>query len=162
MAAKKKQEKPKTAERPTSILLSEMQAAYVEATLDGKLPADAARAAGYAHPLANAEAPLRSESVRTAIAAGRNELSSLTQLTRADVIDGIMEAIGLARLNADPATMVKGWTEVGKMLGHYAPEVKKLEVDMATGNFTAKLRALTDAELLNIIEGECREVQTLN
>ena len=78
------------------------------------------------------------------------------------MIDGIMEAIGLARLNADPATMVKGWTGVGKMLGHYAPEVKKLEVDMTTGNFTAKLRALTDAELLNIIEGECREVQTLN
>lgn len=56
--------------------------------------------------------------------------------------------------------MVKGWTEVGKMLGHYAPEVKKVEVDVTTGNFTAKLRALTDDEL--IIEGECHEVQTVN
>ena len=162
MAARKKQEKPKTAERPTSILLNERQAAYVEATLGGKDPVDAARAAGYAHPIANKEAPLRSEAVRTAIAAGREELSSLTQLTRADVIDGIMEAINLARMNADPATMVKGWTEVGKMLGHYAPEVKKVEVDVTTGNFTAKLRALTDDELLKIIEGECHEVQTVN
>ena len=162
MAARKKQEKQKTAERPTSILLTEMQAAYVEATLDGKVPKDAAKIAGYANSTANAEAPLRSDAVRTAIAAGRDELSSLTQITRADVIDGIMEAIGLARLNADPATMVKGWTEVGKILGHYAPEVKKLEVDMKTGNFTAKLRALTDEELMNIIEGECHEVQTLN
>ena len=162
MAARKKQEKPKTAERPTSILLTEKQAAYVEATLDGKDPADAARAAGYAHPLANAESPLKSEAVRTAIAAGRDELSSLTQLTRADVIEGIMESINLARLNADPATMIKGWTEVGKMLGHYAPEVKKVEVDVTTGNFTAKLRALTDDELLKIIEGECHEVQTVN
>ena len=73
-----------------------------------------------------------------------------------------MEAINLARMNADPATMVKGWTEVGKMLGHYAPEVKKVEVDVTTGNFTAKLRALTDDELLKIIEGECHEVQTVN
>ena len=158
MAARKKQEKPKTAERPTSILLNERQAAYVEATLDGKDPVDAARAAGYAHPIANKEAPLRSEAVRTAIAAGREELSSLTQLTRADVIDGIMEAINLARLSADPQSMIKGWTEVGKMLGYYAPEVKKLEISDNQKRLQSKFESMSDEDLMRVIEGEASVV----
>lgn len=156
--APKNMEKSPTAERPTSIILTPMQAAYVEATLDGDAPEKAAKKAGYASPCANANTPLKSEAVRTAIAQGREELSTLTQITRADVIDGFAEAINLARLNADPATMIKGWTEIGKMLGHYAPEVKKLEVDVAGGNFSAKLRGMSDDELLKIIEGEFSEV----
>ena len=70
-----------------------------------------------------------------------------------------MEAINLARLGADPGTMVKGWTEIGKMLGHYAPEVKRVEITDNQKRLQSKFTAMTDAELLQVIEGEFEHVE---
>ena len=50
MARLKKVAKPINAERPQSIVLTSMQSAFVDATLVGKDPVDAASAAGYANP----------------------------------------------------------------------------------------------------------------
>lgn len=138
--APKKMEKPKTAERQKSILLTPIQKEQVDAVLDGKT-----------------KTMPKSKSAQLAIAEARKELSSAAQLSRADVIDGFLEAINLARLGADPASMIRGWTEIGKMLGHYAPEIKKVEIT-DPNNLGAKMRAMTDAELLEIIEGECKHV----
>ena len=154
----KKMEKLKTAPRPQSILLTPMQDAYVSGVLDGTHPMDAAKAAGYAQPASTPGKLRNNEAVQSAIRAARDELSSATQISRADVIDGIMEAIGLARLAAEPATMIKGWSEVAKILGHYAPEVKKIEMSMGAKRLQSKYEAMTDQELLDIIDGTCVDV----
>lgn len=152
-------EKPITAERPKSIVLTERQAAFVDATLLGKDRFDAARAAGIVRDgLPEPSAVEKSVNVQRALAEARSELSSAAQISRADVIDGIMEGINMARLAADPATMIKGWTEVGKILGHYAPEVKKLEITDNQKRLQSKFTAMTDEDLLRVIEGECAVV----
>ena len=144
---------PTTAERPKSILLTEMQAAYVDNLLVGKDPKEAASAAGYAHPAILRNAPLKSDAVRQALAEARSELSSAAQITRADVIDGFMEAINIARLAADPTAMIKGWSETAKVLGLYAPEIKKIEMTNNQRRLQNKYEAMTDEELVRIIEG---------
>jgi len=154
----KKMEKMKTAPRPQSVILTEKQDAFVNEIMKGTAPPQAALAAGYAHMKASNEVA-KNEQVRTAIAAARNELSSATQISRADVIDGIMESIGLARLAGEPATMIKGWVEVGKILGHYAPEVKRIEMNMNQKRLQSKYEGMSDQELLDIIEGTATVVQ---
>lgn len=152
-SAAPKKEKPITAERPKSIVLTEMQEKMVNGLLEGKDPRRAAAEAGYASSTRNATNIAKSVAVRQAVEAARSELSSALQISRADVIDGIMEAINLARLGADPMAMIKGWTEVGKILGHYAPEVKKLEITGNQKRLQSKFEVMSDEELLRVIEG---------
>ncbi len=58
--------------------------------------------------------------------------------------------------------MIRGWTEIGKMLGHYAPEVKKVELSMNQRALMNKYEAMSDEELMAgiVIEGECTTEQT--
>ncbi len=160
MARPKKtaKEKPINAERPQSVVLTTMQAAFVDATLLGKDPERAAAIAGYADPKAHGPNVAKSESVQVALRQARDELSSAAQISRADVLDGFMEAINLARLSADPQAMIKGWTEVGKMLGYYAPEVKKLEITDNQKRLQSKFEAMSDEDLMKVIEGEASVV----
>lgn len=159
--AKTPKEKPITAERPKSIVLTERQDAFVDGILTGKDRNVAARDAGYIDKRDGRALPSVAEkqkNIQLALREARDELSSAAQITRADVIGGVLEAINMARLAADPATMVKGWTEIGKILGHYAPEVKKIEVTDNQKRLQSKFTAMTDEELLRVIEGECAVV----
>jgi len=151
----KNREKQITAQRPQSILLTEQQAAFVDATLSGKDRIEAARTAGYANPVSNGAAVEKTTAVQAALRSAREELSSASQITRADVIDGFMEAINIAKLAADPSAMIKGWSETAKVLGLYAPEVKKIEMSMNQKRLASKYEAMSDQELLDIIEGKC-------
>ena len=158
-AQPKSKEKPITAERPKSILLTEQQAAFVDAKRLGKDNIDAARAAGYAQPIAQGNAVEKTVAVQRALTAARDELSSAAQITRADVIDGFMEAINMAKLSADPASMIKGWSETAKVLGLYAPEVKKLEITGSQKRLQSKYESMTDAELFDIIAGRITTIE---
>ena len=158
-AKPKTKEKPITADRPQSILLTAQQAAFVDAKMLGKDNIDAARAAGYKRPITSANTIAKTDSVQRALAAARDELSSAAQITRADVIDGFMEAINMAKLSADPASMIKGWSETAKVLGLYAPEVKKLEISGSQKRLQSKYEAMSDMELLDIIEGRVKLIE---
>lgn len=124
----------------------------VDQVMLGKTPVEACTAAGYEGPREHSHTIMKSTAIQTALRDARDELSSVAQITRADVIDGIMEAVKIAKLNADPATMVKGWSEVGKMLGYYAPEVKRLEISADGKRLQQKFEVMSDAELYAMLE----------
>lgn len=157
--APKKMEKRIGDERPKSILLTEMQDKFVSAMLLGKDPVEAAAEAGYASPMTHANALAKTTAVQQALREARDELSSAAQIDRATVIDGIMEAINIARLGAEPASMIKGWSEIAKMLGLYAPEVKKIEMTGNQARLQSKFQQMSDHDLLMIIEGESTRVE---
>lgn len=75
-----------------------------------------------------------------------------SQMTRKRVMDGLLEAVEMAKLMSEPASMVSGWREIGKMCGYYEP--KKVTVDVnVTGNIVhERLNRLSDADLLKIIQ----------
>jgi len=77
----------------------------------------------------------------------------IAQTSREEVIAGIKDAIGQAKLIADPGTQIKGWTELAKMLGYYAPEVKRIDISVNADRARMKLETLPDSELLEIIAG---------
>ena len=67
-------------------------------------------------------------------------------------------------MQGDSGNVIKGWVEVGKVLGHYAPEVKRIELTMDQGRLKSKFEGLSDSELLaiqqgRVLDGECTEVE---
>lgn len=131
--------------------LNERQDAYVEAVLDGAPKSQAAKAAGYTAPPAVIE---RSDDVAHALHFARSELSGALQVKRADMIEVMLDAIGMARTMGDPTAMIGGAREISKMLGFYAEEKKVIELTMNQDRLQQKFQSLSDADLLAIIEGE--------
>lgn len=134
--------------RPRSAV-TEKQAKFVEAKLHGLSDNAAAQAAG----LANGTNTSRSPTIKEQLAAARRWLTDTTQIKRLDVIEGVIDGIEIARMQGDAGNVIKGWTEVGKILGHYAPEVRKIELSLGQSQLRAKFEALSDADLLAIAEG---------
>lgn len=158
MATKNPTAPPSKAKTPRlkRSVITEAQDAYVEGVLDGKSKADAALDAGYTHGTASAKIE-RSEMVQQALAERRDELSSATQVTRAGVINTILDAIEMARLMSDPTAMLTGCRDIAKMMGYNAPEVKKLEVTSTQGRIRQQMEAMGDEELLRLIDGNTLE-----
>ena len=134
--------------RPRSAV-TEKQAKFVEAKLHGLSDNAAAQAAG----LANGTNTSRSPTIKEQLTAARRWLTDTTQIKRLDVIEGVIDGIEIARMQGDAGNVIKGWTEVGKILGHYAPEVRKIELSLGQSQLRAKFEALSDADLLAIAEG---------
>ena len=151
--------------RTKKSVITEQQDAYVEGILDGKTKTDAALDAGYSHGSSSYTIE-RHASVQQALAERREELSSATQITRAGVLNGMLDAIEMARTMADPQAMLAGYRDISKMMGYNAPEVKKVEVTATQGRIRHKMESMSDADLLrlaageaiDVIEGECRVV----
>lgn len=129
--------------------LTEQQTKYVDEVLKGKSKNAAAKAAGYP----NATAPEKSGLVQLEIAQARTKLIDLTQMTRLAVVDGILDGIAMARMQADATNVIKGWVEIGKIMGYQAPEVKKIELSANDKRKMSKLEALSDAELIKLAFG---------
>jgi len=130
------------ARKPTA-----QQQKYVDGVMTGKSRHASAIAAGYPH----AQAPELSLTVKEEIQRAREKLTDLTQIKRLDVIDGIMDGVAMARMQGDAANVIKGWTEVAKILGHYAPEVKTVNLNIGQQRLKSKFEALSDEDLLAFI-----------
>lgn len=141
------------AKRTKKSVLTESQEAFVEGVLDGKSRGQAALDAGYSSPSASSTIA-KSEAVQVALSERRAELSSATQITRAGVLNGILDAIEMARLMADPTAMLTGYRDISKMMGYNAPEVKKVEISDTSDRLHRRMQALSDEDLLKIINGE--------
>jgi len=92
--------------------------------------------------------------VRDMISEVRAETARDHKITRKMVLEGMQEAIDMARTIAEPAIMIAGWREIGKMCGFY--EAVKVKVDLTSGGatLTTKLMTMSDEDLLRIAEGQ--------
>lgn len=157
---KKRATKPK-AERPPSEVIEAKHRVFADAILEGQSEAAAARAAGY-HP-GNAKNVMRQEEVQMYLEQGRNEIKDITTIKRLDVLNVFMEAIDMARTLADPAQMINGAKEVGKMMGFYEPETIKIETQLKDGDgkaaMASKIKGMTDEQLLEIAFGRAKIIE---
>jgi len=144
--------------RTTKSKLTEKQADYVEARLDGKSKTQAAKLAGYALSATQNALVEKAPSVSEALARARSELASTTQIKRVEVIEMLKEAYDMAKLVSEPGNMVAAAREIGKMLGFYEPETIKVQMTLQQSNMKQKFEALSDEELLQIAEGQARVI----
>lgn len=136
--------------------LTEKQKAFVKAWANGDSLTNAAHRAGYAddklvYRLA------RMPNILALKAQYEAKYEEEAQMTRKKVMDGFLEAIDMAKLMAEPATMVSGWREIAKMCGYMAPVEHKMKVDV-TGNIVLdRMNSMSDAELLKVITAGAQE-----
>jgi len=133
------------------------QQAFADAIVTGHTQTDAARAAGY-HP-STASNVMRQEEIQLLVNEARSELRSISSIKRLDVLDIFIEAIDMARTLADPAQMINGAREVGRMMGFYEPETIKHVLTTDQAALSNKIKALSDDELLEMASGRAKLIQ---
>ena len=133
--------------------LSAKQARFVaEYLVDGNGAAAAIRS-GYAASSAKVIACrlTKDNRVQAALQAQQSADAARLCLRREDVLAALLEAVDQARAQSNPASMIAGLREIGKMMGFYAIETKRVEVSVAGQVDLNHLNRLSDAELLAII-----------
>lgn len=98
------------------------------------------------------------------IAAERAKYAIASNMTKKQVLDGFKEAIDMAKIKAEPLTMIAGWREIGKLCGFYEPTKIQATVTVQDATQLHKLKTMTDEELLqlannrDVIDAEYEEV----
>lgn len=94
----------------------------------------------------------------------KKEMRGQMQITKEDIVYGMVEAIDRARLLAEPATEIIGWKEVAKILGHDAPTKVDINISASIDVLRTHVRAMDDKDLVrllgagDIIDGDFYEV----
>jgi phage terminase small subunit len=135
-------------------LLNDRQRHFVDAVAAGQSATEAAKAAGYSAASAHVRGCrlMKVKAVQDALAEKRAEIAEELELTREKVMRGLLEAVEIARLQADPAALVKAWSELARLCGFYAPERKQVEVSVSAKRMVDQFEAMSDKELLQILE----------
>lgn len=132
--------------------LSLKQQKFVDAfSLSGNIT-EAAKLAGYSERSARqiGQETLRIPAVQAALSARQADYAVEFQITKDDVIAGLLAAIDMARKQENPAVMIQGCSTLAKMLGFFSPEVSRMELGVDTPAMKARMAALSDADLLAI------------
>jgi hypothetical protein len=127
------------------------QKKYVEARAKGLSREQSAITAGYTA----AEDPNTSRieaapTVQAELARIRAETAKNTGVSKEDVVQMLMDAAQMARVMADPTGLVGAARELGKMLGFYAPEVKKTLHGVDKDSLRKALNEMGDEELMRL------------
>lgn len=131
--------------------LTPKERSYIELRLQGALPNAAARAAGLEPAATCAQRLEKDERVRMAMQYSVRVQAYHMDLTRDDVINGLLDALPMA---ATATEIVAVWREVGKIIGAYAPV--QHEHNHKHELTQEKLGEMSDAELADLaaLEGE--------
>ncbi len=86
-----------------------------------------------------------------AVREGESQIAREAEISRRKVLDGLQEAIELARLKADAGAMIAGWREIGKLCGFYAPERREVRLSVGAAALQHELEYLSDAELIKLV-----------
>jgi hypothetical protein len=117
-------------------------------------PVDAAKAAGFTTNLARvAKALLADEDVQAQIESYRQQLAQKYDTSKDAMLHVLVDAIDIARVQADPKGMVMAVKEVNEMHGHHAPKQVNVEQTHKTpAQIKHKMRQIPDAQLLELAE----------
>lgn len=117
---------------------------------------EAARLAGYAEKSAKVSACrllTKDNNVQSAVRTYRYEIENSMAMSRDRVIEGLLEAVAMARAQADPGAMIAAFREIAKICGYYTPErTLKVDINIEAKRFIDKLETLSDAELVALVE----------
>lgn len=138
--------------------LTEKQRLFVKEWASGETILSAAHRAGYSDGGTMAYKMAKDPAVLKLYNEEKRLYQEASQITRKNVIDGMLEGIEMAKLLGEPATIIGGWREVGKMLGYYVEQKKTVNINVQ-GDVTMKhLNQMGDEDLLKLIKGEVTDV----
>ena len=134
--------------------LTRKQARFVEEYAVDFNGTQAAVRAGYAPRSARVTASrlLTKVAIQEAVGALQRHSAEQLRITRERILEELQTAIQIAKVQGDVQSMIRGWVEVARICGYYAPERKSVEVSVSAKRVMRELERLSDAELLAIAE----------
>ncbi|MBP7492988.1 MAG: terminase small subunit [Rhodoferax sp.] len=129
------------------------QARFVDEYLVDANGTQAAIRAGYGAAGARVAAHrlLTNVAISSAIEARQRVDATRLSVDRNRVLTGLLEAVEMAREQRNPAGMVAGLREIGKLMGFYTDRVK-VDVGVTDQQERRRMEAMTDAELLAMVQ----------
>lgn len=127
---------------------------FVERVGLGATPNAAARFAQYANPERQAKELMSDPDVAEMIRMLQVANQKMSQLTRGEVMEHLLDAFAIARVQGDAQAMIRAMAEVNRMNGYYAPEKKEILINGRVQRIDNEMRTLTKEELLIELEKE--------
>jgi hypothetical protein len=90
----------------------------------------------------------------------RKQVRGNVAITKEDVVFGVRDAIDRAKIIAEPATEIRGWEVISKLLGYDAPQKIDINVRETISVVQQQMRSLPDDKLVellgagNVIDGD--------
>ncbi|MCX7041109.1 MAG: hypothetical protein NT117_00150 [Gammaproteobacteria bacterium] len=132
-----------TDELPAIAGLTQEEATFVYNTEYLQLPMrTAAQMAGM--PLGRIKAP----HIIQARELAKKAIRGATQISKEDVVFGMHEAVGRARILGEPMTEIAGWKEIAKLLGYDTPAKIDINIKASVDALQQSVRTMTDADLI--------------
>ncbi|MCK4784200.1 MAG: hypothetical protein KAV87_10650 [Desulfobacteraceae bacterium] len=129
-------------------VLTDMQRIYVDGRLAGLTPYASCKAAGYADAQTVAYRLERTPRVRDALDAASKVARVSLDMSRDDVLEGLMESLQMC---ANATEMTNVWKEIGKIIGAYQP--LKIEHTHNIGDMTnTQLQRMSNKELVGMAD----------
>lgn len=116
--------------------------------------AKAARAAGYSARTAKSQGSrlLTNADLLDVVRSERNLIESRHKISKERALQELLEAIDISRTKSDPAGMIAGWREIGRICGYYDKEKEaKVSINITSKRMIDRLEALSDSELMSIV-----------
>ena len=134
-------------------LMTAKQARFVDEYLVDANGTQAAIRAGYGAAGARVAAHrlLTNVAISRAIEARQRVDAARLFIDRESVLVGLLGAVQMAREQRNPAGMVAGLREIGKLMGFYTDRVK-VDVGVTDQQERRRMEAMTDAELLAMVQ----------
>lgn len=141
--------------------LSEQQKAFIKFWAQGESVYAASAKAGYLDGGATAYKMVRQPHIIEIYQREKKAYEEACQMTRKRVMDGLLEGIEMAKMMAEPASVIAGWREIGKMCGYYEPVQVKHTVTHEGKVILDRLEKLSDDELFRLIQERANAMQQL-
>ncbi len=129
--------------------LTEKAKLFVKFWAQGESVYAAAARAGYGDGATYAYRLIHYPQAKALYAQEKALYEQAAQMSRKKVMDMLVEAYDMAKMTAEPSSMVAAAREIGKMCGYYEPQKIKIEHSLADG--AARMDRLSDEELMEVI-----------
>ena len=142
--------------------LTEMQKTFVKLWAQGESIATASHRAGYADGSVYAYRMIRMPNILALYNEEKRLYEEASGMTRKKVMDGLLEGVEMAKLAGEPASMIAGWREIGKMCGYYEPVRRQVDITVNGSLVMDRMNRMSDAELLKLIHEGIAETEAVD
>lgn len=144
---------------PVNKPLTEMQKAFVKHWAEGDTIPNAMQRAGYNEQPSYGYRMAKMPNILAEYNRIKAKWEEAAQMTRKKVMDMHLEAFDMAKMMAEPATMVSAAREIGRMCGYYEPVKQKVELTVNGQVAVKRMEAMSDEDLLKLVMEGVRQAQ---
>ena len=139
--------------------LTDMQKLFVKHWAEGDSIAAAMARAGYNEQPSYGYRMAKMPNILAEYERIKKKFEEAAQMTRKKVMDMLLESYDMAKLMAEPATMVSSAREIGKMCGYYEPVKHKVEMTINGQVAVKRIESMSDEDLIKMVADNMAAIQ---